>query len=170
MNHDSDPKLAALKESGTLNPQADRVTDAAFVAGGFFDPRDLVQVRYEMLRQVHMDEQAVATVADNFGVSRPTFYKVQADFQRAGLAGLLPVKRGPHGPHKISGEVLEFIEDTARQDSHVDVLALIAQINQRFGLLVHRRTVERALSRLKKNRDARASRSARQPPVPDGGL
>jgi hypothetical protein len=118
-----DPKLAALEDSGTLNHQAHRVKDVAFVASDFFDSRDLVQVRYEMLRRVHIEGQAIAVVAENFGVSRPTFYKAQADFERTGLAGLLPVKRGPRSPHKITVH---------------------------FGLAVHRRTVERALTRAKK--------------------
>src|ERR1700675_167243 len=41
-----DPKLSALEESGTANPQAQKVQDPAFVASDFFDPRDLIQVRY----------------------------------------------------------------------------------------------------------------------------
>ena len=45
-----------------------------------------------------------------FGVTRPTFYKAHADFKRAGLVGLLPAKRGPHGPHKVTDEV--WLEST----------------------------------------------------------
>jgi len=103
-----DTKLLALAESGTVNPHAQDVQDAAFLDSEFFDPRDLVQVRYEMLRRVRTEGQTVVDAASSFGVSRPTFYKAQADFERAGLAGLLPVKRGPHGPHKITDEVMAF--------------------------------------------------------------
>lgn len=145
-----DPKLAALEESGTVNNQAHGVKDTAFVASDFFDPRDLVQVRYEMLRRVHIEGQAIAVVAENFGVSRPTFYKAQADFERSGLAGLLPVKRGPHGPHKITDEVMRFIEDVSQQEGGIEVPLLMEQIRRHFGLAVHRRTVERALARAKK--------------------
>ena len=90
-----DPKLAALTASGTVNPHAQDVRDPVFVDSNFFDARDLVQVRYEMLRRVRLEGQSVAQSAARFGVSRPTFYKVLADFNRDGLAGLLPVKRGP---------------------------------------------------------------------------
>src|SRR5260370_29662743 len=97
-----DPKLRALKDSGTANPHAQDVQDPAFTDSDFFDPRDLVQVRYEMLRRVRIEGEPIADAAAGFGVSRPTFYKAQTAFERAGLAGLLPAKRGPHGPHKIT--------------------------------------------------------------------
>lgn len=147
-----DPKLVALEESGTVNPHAQDVQDVAFIGSDFFDPRDLVQVRYEMLRRVRTEGCTIADVAARFGVSRPTFYKVQIDFERDGLAGLLPVKRGPHGPHKITDEVMAFIEAARGLEEDLDVHELIERIAQRFGLAVHRRTVERALARSKKKR------------------
>ena len=147
-----DPKLAALASSGTVNPHAQDVRDPVFVDSNFFDSRDLVQVRYEMLRRVRLEGQSVAQSAARFGVSRPTFYKVLADFNRDGLAGLLPVKRGPHGPHKITNEVLAFIETSIAAEDGLDPQVLVERISQYFGIVVHRRTVERALVRRKKKR------------------
>lgn len=147
-----DQKLVALTESGTANPHPEEVRDLVFVGSDFFDPRDLVQVRYEMLRRVRTEHQPIAEAAAHFGVSRPTFYKAQADFERAGLVGLLPVKRGPHGAHKITDEVMRFIEELRAQEEGIDVPALAERIAGRFGRVVHRRTVERALARLKKKR------------------
>lgn len=147
-----DPKLAALAASGTVNPHAQNVQDSAFIGSDFFDPRDLVQVRYEMLRRVRTEGRTIADIAARFGVSRPTFYKVQTDFNRDGLAGLLPVKRGPHGPHKITNEVLAFIEAAMPVEDGLDAQLLVERIAQHFGLEVHRRTVERALARRKKKR------------------
>ena len=37
-------KIDALTEDGTLNPSPERVSDPKFQAGGFFEPRDVVQV------------------------------------------------------------------------------------------------------------------------------
>src|SRR5580658_1933872 len=142
----SDPKLAALKESGTANPNAQDVHDPAFTGSDFFDSRDLVQVRYEMLRRVRTEGQPIAETTNRFGVSRPTFYKAQTDFDRAGLAGLLPTKRGPRGPHKITAEVLQFIEGLRAQNEIADIRTLTEAIAQRFDHPVHRRTVERALA------------------------
>lgn len=146
------PKLAALEESGTANPHPQAVRDPAFAGSDFFDPQDLVQVKYEMLRRVRAEGLSVADSALLFGVSRPTFYKAQADFDRSGLVGLLPAKRGPHGAHKITAEVLRFIEDLRAQEAGLDVPTLTERIWQQFGLKVHRRTVERALARSRKKR------------------
>lgn len=145
-----DPKLAVLADNGTANPHPENVRDPAFAGSDFFDPRDLVQVRYEMLRRVRTEHQSVAQTSAHFGVSRPTFYKAQTDFDRAGLVGLLPVKRGPHGAHKITEEVLHFIEQAQAQEAGIDTQTIVERIADRFGRVVHRRTVERALARSKK--------------------
>jgi|SRR6185437_916947 len=148
----SDSKHSSLRESGTANPRAEKVHDPAFSGSDFFDPRDLVQVKYEMLRRVRTEGHSVSDAVRRFGVSRPTFYKVQGDFDRAGLVGLLPGKRGPHGPHKITDEVMRFVQNTLADEDTVDAVMLVDRIKQRFGLAVHRRTVERALARSKKKR------------------
>ena len=145
------PKRQALQESGTINTHAEVVHDSAFVGSEFFDPHDLVQVRYEMLRRVTSEGLSITDAVARFGVTRPTFYKTQADFARAGLVGLLPAKRGPHGPHKITDEVMRFIEQSRQDDPQRDGPALVECIHKHFGLAVHRRTVERALARPKKN-------------------
>jgi transposase len=144
------PKLRALKESGAANPHAQDVQDPAFVDSDFFDPHDLIQVRYEMLRRVRTEGKSITEATTLFGASRPTFYKVQSDFDRGGLVELLPAKRGPRGPHKITSEVLRFIEDATASNEGLDAQSLTERIAQRFGLVVHRRTVKRALARLKK--------------------
>jgi transposase len=145
-----DPKLRALQESGTANPQAHAVQDPAFVGSDFFDSHDLIQVRYEMLRRVRTEGQSITKATTLFGVSRPTFYKVQSNFTRSGLVGLLPAKRGPRGPRKITPDVLRFIAEAAASEEKLDTQDLAARIAQRFGLAVHWRTVQRALARLKK--------------------
>jgi transposase len=146
----SDRKQRALEESGTVNPHAHDVQDPAFVDSEFFDSRDLIQVKYEMLRRVRTEGQSVVKASASFGVSRPTFYKAQSDFDRAGLVGLLPTKRGPRGPHKVTPEVTRFIEATVARGDELDAQRLAERIAERFGLVVHQRTVKRALARLKK--------------------
>lgn len=146
----SDPKLEALLAQGTVNPRAQDVRDPAFLDSEFFDPRDLIQVKYEMLRRVRAEGHAVVDAAKSFGVSRPTFYKAQTDFERDGLAGLLPDKRGPHGPHKLTSNVMRFIASTVEKEPGLDAAALAERLEQKLGLRVHRRTIERALARSKK--------------------
>jgi transposase len=148
--HKPDPKGAALDQSGTTNPHPDSVRDVAFSGSDFFDPRDLLQVRYEMLRRVRTERMPIAEAAVHFGVSRPTFYKAAADFERAGLVGLLPAKRGPHGAHKLTDEVMRFIQEMHEHDPGLHTQDLTDRIADHFGLRVHRRSVERALARAKK--------------------
>jgi len=147
----ADRKLRALQDSGTLNPKPNAVRDPAFVAGEFFDPRDLVQVKYEMVRRVRVEGDAIAQAAARFGVSRPSFYKAQAAFGREGLAGLLPAKRGPRGPHKLTAAVAEFIDGlVADGDGKISAAAVCERIEQEFHVPLQPRTVERALARRKK--------------------
>ena len=146
----SDPKLQALRQSNTLNPHAEAVRDPLFQEAGFFDPRDLAQVKYEMLRRAQKEETPVSQAAAPFGFSRPSFYKAQEDFTREGLAGLIPRKRGPKQRRKLKPEILEFVEQTRLQEPELTVVDLLQRVAQRFSLTVHRRSLERALLALKK--------------------
>lgn len=145
-----DPKLAVLRESRTLNPRPDGVTNELFQKSDFFDGRDLLQVKYEMIRRVQIDEASVAVAAESFGLSRPSFYEAQAAFERGGLAGLLPRKRGPREAHKLSTEVMTFIEECRAADRSLTASVLVALVKERFGVEVHRRSIERALRRREK--------------------
>lgn len=142
-------KVNALAEEGTLNAAPEKVSDPKFKQGEFFDPRDAVQVKYELLRRVLVDKASVTDAAEEYGISRPTYYQVKAGFERAGIAGLVPKKRGPHGPHKVRGEVMAFIEQRLVQGEPIRARELAALIRREFGLAVHPRTIERAVSEKK---------------------
>ncbi|MCD1619774.1 helix-turn-helix domain-containing protein, partial [Salipiger manganoxidans] len=103
-------KTAALAEEGTLNSAPDKVRDPKFRGSDFFDPHDIVQVKYEMLRRVLVDKLSVTEAADEYGVSRPTYYQAKANFDTAGIAGLVPEKTGPRGPRKIDEAILAFLQ------------------------------------------------------------
>jgi transposase len=141
----TDPKPETLRAHGVLNPRP--VQDELFRESDFFDSRDLVQVKYEMLRRVEQDGQSVSQAAAVFGFSRPAFYQIQAEFAQAGIAGLLPRKRGPRGGHKLTGEVLRFIDEIRHDGEAETTAAVLARIQERFGIRVHRRSLERALRR-----------------------
>jgi transposase len=134
-----------LAEDGTLNPAPEKVRDPKFQDGGFFDPHDVVQVKYEMLRRVSVDQASVMDVADEYGISRPTFYQARADFEDSGIAGLVPKKRGPRGPHKIRSEVLVFLKSQLAQGEPIRSRELAKLVQKEFGLDVHPRTIERAI-------------------------
>jgi transposase len=141
----TDPKIAALREDGVLNPSPEKVSDPKFQTGDFFDSRDLMQVRYEMLRRVSSDKLSVTQATVEYGVSRPTYYQAKASFDEAGLGGLVPKKRGPRGPHKLQGDVLAFIEKQIVPGEPLRARELSRLIRQVFSVEVHPRTIERAL-------------------------
>ena len=143
-----DFKEQCLKDSGALNNLS--VTDELFNNSDFFDPRDLVQVKYEMLRKVYKEGESVSYVATSFGFSRPSFYKILADFEREGIPGLLPRKRGPRGGHKLTKEVLEFIKKSSTERQPITIPTLLKEVEKHFGIRVHRRSLERALKRYEK--------------------
>lgn len=143
-------KRKALKERGALNLHADAVSDPAFQESEFLDAQDLVQVKYEMLRRVSLEGCSVTEAADRFGMSRPTYYRSQADFERDGLAGLLPERRGPRGPHKLTAEVAEFLGGELTREGGLGAKELAGRVELQFGRKVHPRTIERGLARAKK--------------------
>jgi transposase len=142
-----DPKVQALHAERSLNPRPESVTDERFESSEFLDARDLVQVKYEMVRRARVDGEPVSRAAQAFGFSRPSFYAAQAALDRGGLAALVPARPGPKRAHKMSGEVLAFARERRAADPRLSSHALVELIGERFGVRVHRRSVERALAR-----------------------
>ena len=144
-------KVEALKKYHALNPHPEKVKDKTFIKGApFFDSRDLVQVKYEMLRQVKEEKRSVTDVAASFGFSRPSFYQARDAFEQRGLPGLLPKKPGPIHSHKLRDEVMEFVERIIVDDGSVTSKTLSEMIGEKYGISIHPRSVERAISRRKK--------------------
>src|SRR4051794_33746572 len=150
--NDKDAKFRTLQQQGTLNPRPKEVRDELFHQDDFFDPRDLVQVKYEMLRRVQAEGKSVTDTSANFGFSRPSFYQALSAFERDGLAGLVPRKRGPKQAHKLTEEVLAFIAEARQKEASVRLPALVKLIQERFGTSVHPRSIERSLLRHQKKR------------------
>jgi len=143
-----DPKETALREARCLNPRPEAVADAAFTAGPeFFDARDLVQVKYEMVRRVRAEGAPVTAAAAAFGFSRPSYYQAAAAVDAGGLAALVPARPGPRRAHKLTGEVVAFARQALDADPSLRSADLAAAIADRFGITVHPRSVERALAR-----------------------
>ena len=147
-----DPKIAALRHRASLHPHPERVVDPLFAGAGFFDARDLVQVKYEMVRRVQVDGHPASRTAAAFGVSRPAFYHAQAALQTGGLGALVPQKPGPRRAHKLDQAVVDFLARARSTDPALSARALVDHVRERFGRSVHPRSVERALARREKKR------------------
>jgi transposase len=149
-------KLQALRQTGTLNPAPDRVRHPLFAESVFFDANDLLQVKYELLRSIQVDGRPIAGAAEEFGLSRPTVYEAQVHFKAKGLEGLLPEKRGPKHPHKLTPEVMKALTRWRLEQPDVETSELTSRIKQRWGVTVHPRTLEKALAgRAKRGRRKR---------------
>ena len=142
-----DPKAAALREARCLNPHPEQVSDAAFLAEEFFDARDAVQVKYEMVRAVTVDKVPVTAAAAAFGYSRPSYYQAAAALERSGLEGLVPARPGPRRAHKLTAEILAWAEQALAADPALRPAALAGPIEANFGVRAHPRSIERALAR-----------------------
>ena len=142
-----DEKAEALAAQRCLNPRPEAVVDEAFNSSEFLDPRDLVQVKYEMVRRVRVEGQTVVRSAGEFGFSRPSFYEAAAALDAGGLPGLVPVRPGPRRAHKLTDEIVEFCTSAIEDDPSVRSRDLVAMIEEQFSVTVHPRSIERALAR-----------------------
>jgi transposase len=145
-------KRQTLRRHSTLNPRPETVTHPLFQDSEFFDPDDLLQVKYEMVRQVQVEKNSISESARNFGFSRPSFYQAQEAFQKEGLFGLCPRKRGPRGGHKLTDEVMEFIVQQRSEEPSLTPEQLAQAVQKRFRMQVHPRSIERRLQQEKKQR------------------
>ena len=166
-NTGPDPKEAALAEARCLNPHPEQVTDPEFLSSDFFDARDVVQVKYEMVRKVKADGAPVTTAAVAFGYSRPSYYEAAAALERSGLEGLVPARPGPRGPHKLTEEILAWAEEQLAADPALRPARLPDRIEESFGVRVHPRSVEKALARRREHRSK--SRGTARPRDAEGG-
>ena len=152
--HPDVDKTKSLKNYGSLNPHPQKVTDETFADSAleFFDPRDLVQVKYEMLRAVQKEGCSVKRAAEAFGFSRPAYYQAQTLLKQEGVASLAKKRPGPKTAHKLSDDVLEFIEVKVKEKEPLRARKLAPLIKERFGKDIHPRSIERAVARRKKNK------------------
>ena len=150
-----DPKEVALRERRCLNPHPEQVRDEAFLTQEFFDARDVVQVKYEMVRRAQVEGSSVTATAEAFGYSRPSYYQAAAALAASGLEGLVPDKPGPRGGHKLTEQILAWVEERLADDPALRPGSLAEPIEEAFGVRVHPRSVERALARYREDSKSR---------------
>lgn len=139
-------KRQALKAQRTLHPAPETVTAELFLMHPeFFDPEDKLQVRYELMRSTDQGEMTVTEACRAFGVSRQTFYVLQRAFRARGVAGLMDAKRGRKGPIKATVELVRFVRKAKQDSPQLSGAELVVLVEDRFGIKLHRRTVERLL-------------------------
>lgn len=150
----SKDKSERLRASGTFNRSADKVKDTLFSSSDFFDPNDLAQVKYEMVRRVTQDKVPVAKAVSQFGFSRPSFYAAKEALDEFGMTGLIHKKTGPQQGHKLNDEVVEYVLQQLSEDNMLNTATLLQRVESKFGIKVHPRTLERAIARKKNSKNS----------------
>ncbi|WP_037599635.1 helix-turn-helix domain-containing protein [Streptacidiphilus rugosus] len=133
-------RLKSLEAAGLVHPRADAVSAPLFGDGGFFLAQDKVQVKYEMLRAHAVEGRTAGAAATAHGYSRSGFYLVKTAFEETGMAGLLDGQPGRRGPLKVTEDIAAFLRAAPPGTSGA---VLADEVERQFGVLLHRRTVER---------------------------
>lgn len=144
----SDTKADFLRREGLINPKPERVVHPLFRGRDFFDPLDLPQVRYEMLRIARVEDIAVKEACQLFGFSREYFYQLERDFMGRGYAALLGSTRGRRPLIALNQEIVNFIVHRKMADPHLTGEELRNELRSAYEVDCSRRTVERVLERL----------------------
>ena len=139
----ADTKHEELRKNGSFNHRANTVSAEVFKKTPFFDPHDLIQVKYEMLRAVVKEQRDVTSTSETFGFSRVSFYQIKKEFDENGIAGLMPKKRGPKGSRKLSGDDIEFAKNLVGTHTKIQILK---RLREERGIEVSKRTLERQLA------------------------
>ena len=141
-----------LKAARAWNERARDVENELFQQSDFFDPRDKVQVKYEMLRAVFVDGLNVSLASWQHGYSRESFYTAAEALREQGIPGLADGKRGPKQAWKLTPEVQQLLVRELEKDPSISSRTLAERVADKFAVNVHHRSVERfRASRGKKN-------------------
>ena len=125
-----------LRQHRVYNADFRRVVDPLFHDSDFFDSRDRVRVKYELLRRVRVEGYSVVEAARLFGFSRTSYYDTLRQWQAQGFLGLLPEIPGPRGPHKLTAEIVAFLEALQAQEGPLAAVELVQRLRQERGVEV----------------------------------
>ena len=142
-------KTKTLIENGSYNKNADSVNDLKFKSNPYFDPHDLVQVKYEMLRSVKTDGLNVSNASNQFGFSRTAYYKIEKRFNDAGVDGLCTQKTGPKLPSKITSDIEEYVTQLKEDNPGITNDDIVEKIKSEKGVSIHKRSLQRVQAKKK---------------------
>jgi len=140
-------KEDALKQNGCYNRNYESVAASIFKTASFFDRRDIVQVKYEMIRAAGNEEGSVTEISDAYGFSRKSYYQILKAFQAGGLYALIPQKTGPKSPHKLKPEATAFIDSFLISNTNAKPKEISAALEAEMGISIHPRSIYRYLKK-----------------------
>ena len=143
-----DTKKKFLEQEGLINPKPERVLHPLFETLKFFDPLDLPQVRYEMIRAARVENITVAKACKLFGFSREYFYKLERSFMARGYVALLGSTMGRRPIIALNQEIVNFIVHRKVEQPTISGERLRQEIQKIYHVDCSRRTVERIVEKL----------------------
>ena len=143
-------KSKNLKKFGCINPSPEKVKDICFNSNSFFDPEDLMQVKYEMIRKVKTNESNVTQACRDFGFSRVSFYKILKIFDEFGISGFIPKTTGPTKGHKLTPEIHDYIKDIISKPMKISAKEISRIIKDVYSVELSIRTINRCITKIKK--------------------
>ena len=106
---------------------------AVFVGGTaihVYDARDRGAEAAAIALLAHARVAPDLALGEAFGVHRNTVGRLERRLEEAGMAGVVPAKPGPKGPHKVTPAVIEVVKEL----SHLESVRLTRAIEQRTGV------------------------------------
>jgi len=140
-------KQEILLKNRTFNRNYGKVTEKRFTSDEFYDPQDLVQVKYEMLRTANESKRSINEISGKFGFSRAAFYKIKASYEKEGISAFILNNSGSKKARKLTVEYQDFIDSYLMQNPNVSSGEIATILKQERGLNISKRTVERYRSR-----------------------
>ena len=138
------PRLAAR---GARHAHPQDVTAAVFRDSAFFDPQDVVQVKYEMLRHVRTEPTSVAAAAAAFGFSRPVFYWLARPSRAKACPGYSHANAARNGRTSSPTTSWRSWRRSPPRGAGSRAIGLAEVLVTRFGIVAHPRSIERSLAR-----------------------
>lgn len=136
-------KKDILIANGTYNTRYHAVKKKEFQVGSFYDPMDIVQVKYEMLRELQESREAVGAVALEFGFSRTSYYTIKENFEASGITSLIPEKKGPKEQHKLTKSLREFTDEYILNNPKASAAEITEVLVNEKCIEISKRTIER---------------------------
>ena len=140
-------KEETLRRNNCFNSNHTNVRADIFRKAPFFDSRDIVQVKYEMVRAASNGEGSIAEISSAFGFSRKSYYQINEAYQSGGLYALIPKKKGPKGAHKLTAEAAAFISEFITNKPNAKPNEISNALESETGVNVHPRTIYRYLKK-----------------------
>jgi hypothetical protein len=132
-----------LKYARCLHPTPEHVHDERFQdEGGFFDPKDIVQVKYELLRLCQIEGSDVASACERFGFSRTTYYKVYEAFLNGGIPALMGRPRGRPGPIKLNEILLGYLIAEKARNPKLSASHMVTKVRNRYNVKLSERMIQ----------------------------